>query len=202
MFLACLSMILSENRFRRFAISRLETGAHGFIFPRAARTPAPGPSHRRRSARARCRRRARPAPRGRRRGRPDRPLRRWRARSSRRRAGGSGCRRPRVRADRARRQKCGRELGRRLERAGAGAELEVGGLEFQRHGRAGQFLGLQARRDFLGQAPENAFERAEIATGRARTWSPSETLLVSRSALTMRASMPRARRQSRRPSSP
>ena len=54
------------------------------------------------------------------------------------------------------------ELGRRVQRAGAGADFEVRGFQFQRHRGPGELLGFQARRDLLGQAPQDFFERAKV----------------------------------------
>src|SRR5580704_5923586 len=54
-----------------------------------------------------------------------------------------------------------RQLRWRLQRARPGADLEIRGLELQRDGRAGERLGLQTRRNLLGQVPQDALERAE-----------------------------------------
>src|SRR5579871_3777454 len=54
-----------------------------------------------------------------------------------------------------------RQLGRRRERAGAGAQAEIRRLELERHGRAGKLLGLEPAGDFLRQAPQRALHLAE-----------------------------------------
>src|SRR5262249_15562695 len=48
------------------------------------------------------------------------------------------------------------ELGRRRERAGARAQAEIRGLELERHGGAGELLGLEPAGDLLGQPPQRA----------------------------------------------
>src|SRR5215472_7201830 len=54
------------------------------------------------------------------------------------------------------------ELGRVTERLRPRADTEVGGPELQRHGRAGEGIGLEASGDFLGEAPQPQLERAEV----------------------------------------
>ena len=49
-----------------------------------------------------------------------------------------------------------------FERARPRANFEIRGFQLQRHRRAGELLGFQARRDLLGQAPQDFFERTEI----------------------------------------
>ena len=61
------------------------------------------------------------------------------------------------------RKNLGRELRRRVNRLRAGALAEIGGLQFQRDGRAREIAVLQPRRDFLRQLPQHLFQRREIA---------------------------------------
>ena len=92
-----------------------------------------------------------------------------------------------------------RKLRRRAERTGPGTNFEISGFKFQRDGRPGESPFLEAGGNLLSLAPKNSFERTGI--GDIAVVS-AETLLVSRSALTLRVSMPRASRARRRPSSP
>src|SRR5215475_6162728 len=54
-----------------------------------------------------------------------------------------------------------RQLGRRRERARARAQAEIRRLELERHGRAGELLGLEPAGHFLRQPPQRAFQLAE-----------------------------------------
>ncbi len=56
-----------------------------------------------------------------------------------------------------------RQLCRTAERAGAGAQLEIGRLELERHRRPGQLRLLQPLRHALGEVPEVLFERPQFA---------------------------------------
>ena len=66
-----------------------------------------------------------------------------------------------------------RQLRRRVERMGARADPEIGRLEFQRHGRAGELLGLQPRGNALGLLPQQSLQRAEMRKCPCRTSSPT-----------------------------
>src|SRR5664279_5889012 len=55
------------------------------------------------------------------------------------------------------------ELGRVPERACPRAEFEIGALELQRYGRAGQCVGLEAGRNPFREIPQMMLERAKFA---------------------------------------
>ena len=95
-----------------------------------------------------------------------------------------------------------RELGRIAERAGAGADLEIRGLELQRHGRAAQIaLAFSRAETRLAQLPQ-IFSSGRSAAMSVSKVVSADTLLASRSGTTLRWSMPRASRHSRWPSAP
>src|SRR5262245_56437743 len=60
------------------------------------------------------------------------------------------------------RKDLGGKLRRRLDRLRAGALTEIRGLQLQGDGEAGEFAGLQPRRDFFGQPPKYLLQRREI----------------------------------------
>jgi len=56
---------------------------------------------------------------------------------------------------------CG-ELGRRAERARAGAQAKIGALELQGHGGAGELLGLETPGNLLAELPKPALKRTKV----------------------------------------
>ena len=63
-------------------------------------------------------------------------------------------------------------------------------LSFERHGRAGKLVRLEAGRDLLGQPPQPQLERPEVGDVAGRTWSRPRRSWLSRSARTGRSSRP------------
>src|SRR5437660_908926 len=48
------------------------------------------------------------------------------------------------------------------ERLRTRADAEIGALELERHGRAGERIGFESGRDFLGEAPQPQLQRTEL----------------------------------------